>query len=55
MDCDLIQGMYGVVYGLVRVSVTSIRGRSVYTRGSVLSPQLFIVVLDAFSKWMGRF
>ena len=60
MDCDLIQGMYGVVYGLVRVSVKSIRGRSVYTRGSdtrgsVLSPQLFIVVLDAFSKWMGRF
>ena len=30
---DLIQGMYGVVYGLVRVSVMSIRGRSVYTRG----------------------
>ena len=29
---DLIQGMNGVVYGLVRVSMTSIRGRSVYTR-----------------------
>ena len=51
---DLIQGMYVVVYGLVRVSVTSIRGRSVY-QGYVRSSQLFIVVLDAFSKWMGRF
>ena len=30
---DLIQGMYGVVYGSVRVSVTSIMGMSVYTRG----------------------
>ena len=24
-------------------------------QGSVLSSQLFIVVLDAFSKWIGRF
>ena len=49
---DLIQGMYGVVYELVRVSVTSIRGRSVYTSGlcSVHSSLSLCLVLSQ-SGW----
>ena len=51
---DLIQEMYGVVYGLVRVSVTSIRGRSVFTRGlrSVQSPLSSCLMLSQ-SGWDG--
>ena len=39
--------MYGAVYGLVRISVTSLRGRSVYTRALY---SVHIIVLDALSQ-----
>ena len=46
--------MYVVVYGLVRLSVTSLRGRSVYTRAlcSVHSPLSSCLILSQ-SGWEG--
>ena len=45
--------MYGAVFGFVNVSVTSLRFS--LHQGSVLSPLLFIIVLDALSRGIRRF
>ena len=55
---NLIQGMYENVRCCVRVGEglsDEFEGKVGVHQGSVLSSQLFIVVFDAFSKWMGRF
>ena len=52
---DLIQGMYGAVYGVGEDLSDEYEGKVGVHQGSVLSSQLFIVRLGAFSKWMGRF
>ena len=45
--------MCGAVFGLVRVSVTSLKMKVGVHQGSVLSPLLFIVVLEALSWEFG--
>ena len=55
---NLIQGMYETVRYCVQVGEglsDEFEGKVGVHQGSVLSSQLFVVVLGAFSKWMGRF
>ena len=47
--------MYGAVFGLVKVSVTSLRWKFSVHYGSRLSPLLFIIMLDALSWEIRRF